>query len=277
MHDSDGRFVPPRLQVYPWLDLGMGGVGKKKALMVICIDGTHLYGKYTGKILIATGTTTNNKAFPFAFTVVWEESCNAWKWFLRNLRKHVVPGWEDVILISDRTARILHAVERMWTDPPLGIRGQHRYYLRHFCANYYKSTNNLLLKNLIWHAAKCHQRRKLNADLKKIHALNEKAFTDLMKEDASKWTIAHDGGRCWGIMTTNDVESFNGLMKGARFVPINACVQLTFYRLVKFFADQAAEARVMRNDGHHFPLYVQQKIDLYQSRGMTHGVVTYDW
>ncbi|KAK9284588.1 hypothetical protein L1049_023764 [Liquidambar formosana] len=105
----------------------------------------------------------------------------------------------------------------------------------------------------------------------------EDAFTNLMKEDITKWTIAHDGGKRWGIITTNDVESFNGLMKGARSVPISACVQLTFYRLVKFFADQAAEARQMQTEGLHFPRDVQEKLDLYQSRGMTHQVIPYDW
>ncbi|KAK9292008.1 hypothetical protein L1049_019961 [Liquidambar formosana] len=245
---------------------------------VICIDGTHLYGKYTGKILIATGTTANNKVFPLAFAIVGEETSIAWKWFLKNLRRHIVPGREDVTLISDRAPGILHAVKRVWIEPREGIRGHHRYCIRHFCANYYKATNNQLLKDFIWHAStKCHQRRKLNADLQKIRDLDDKAFTNLMKEDITKWTIAHDGGKRWGIMTTNDVESFNGLMKGARSVPISACVQLTFYRLVKFFADQAAEAQQMQTEGLHFPRDVQEKLDLYQSRGMTHQVIPYDW
>ncbi|KAK9274375.1 hypothetical protein L1049_019189 [Liquidambar formosana] len=219
----------------------------------------------------------NNKVFPLAFAIVGEENGNAWKWFLKNLWRHIVPRREDVTLISDCAPGILHAVKRVWTEPCEGIRGHHRYYIRHFCANYYKATNNLILKDFIWHAAtKCHQRRKLNADLQKIRELDEKAYTELMKEDITKWTIAHDGGKCWGIITTNDIESFNGLMKGARSVPISACVQLTFYRLVKFFADQAAEARQMQTEGLHFPRDVQDKLDLYQSRGITHQVIPYD-
>ena len=37
------------------------------------IDGTHFYGKYKGKLLIAVATDANNEIFPLAFTVVDDE------------------------------------------------------------------------------------------------------------------------------------------------------------------------------------------------------------
>ena len=50
-----------------------------------------------------------------------------------------------------------------------------------------------------------------------------------------KWTLAHDDGRRYGMMTTNLSECFNGVLKNARFLPANALVQLTFFRLVSYF------------------------------------------
>ena len=45
----------------------------------------------------------------------------------------------------------------------------------------------------------------------------------------------HDGGRRYGILTTNYAEVFNSTLKGACSLPITALVQLTFYRIVGYF------------------------------------------
>ena len=42
-------------------------VGFAHCRLVISIDGTHLYGKYKGKLLIAMATDANNEIFPLAF------------------------------------------------------------------------------------------------------------------------------------------------------------------------------------------------------------------
>ena len=48
--------------------------GFKYCKAVISINGTHLYGKYQGKLLVAMATDANNKVFPLAFAVVDYES-----------------------------------------------------------------------------------------------------------------------------------------------------------------------------------------------------------
>ena len=54
-------------------------------------------------------------------------------------------------------------------------------------------------------------------------------YTYLMSEDLDKWTQPHDGGRRYGAMTTNISECFNGVLKGARGLPIAAMVEFTFF------------------------------------------------
>ena len=45
-------------------------------------------------------------------------------------------------------------------------------------------------------------------------------YTYLMSESVDMWTKSHDGGRSFGAMTTNISECFNGVLKGARGLPI---------------------------------------------------------
>ena len=52
-------------------------------------------------------------------------------------------------------------------------------------------------------------------------------YTYLMKEDLDIWTYLHDGGYHYGAMTTNVPECFNGVLKGARGLPIIAMVEFT--------------------------------------------------
>ena len=37
---------------------------------IMSIDGTHLYGKYKGKLLIVMGCDGNNKLFPLSFAII---------------------------------------------------------------------------------------------------------------------------------------------------------------------------------------------------------------
>ena len=63
-------------------------------------------------------------------------------------------------------------------------------------------------------------------------------YTYLMSEDLDKWTQPHDGGRCYGAMTTNISECFNGVLKRARGLPIAAMVEFTWCKLVVYFHDR---------------------------------------
>ena len=75
--------------------------GFKYCRPVICIGGTHLYGKYEGKIVAATVVTAVIKIIPLAFAVVVKETIESWDWFITLLRRHVCHDREGVTLISD--------------------------------------------------------------------------------------------------------------------------------------------------------------------------------
>ncbi|XP_016207197.1 uncharacterized protein LOC107647650 [Arachis ipaensis] len=67
----------------------------------ISIDGTHLYGKYGGTLLMAIAQDGNTNILPIAFAVVEGETKEPWSFFLSYLREHVTPQ-PGVLVISDR-------------------------------------------------------------------------------------------------------------------------------------------------------------------------------
>ena len=66
-------------------------------------------------------------------------------------------------------------------------------------------------------------------------------YTFLMSKCVDMWTRSHDSGRHFGIMTTNISECFNGVLKGARGLPIAAMVGFTWSKLVEYFHDRHKE------------------------------------
>ncbi|XP_016199054.1 uncharacterized protein LOC107640020 [Arachis ipaensis] len=68
---------------------------------VVQVDGTHLYGKYKGCLLVAVSQDDNNNIVPIAFAIVEGETSEAWYFFLSNLCQHVMTR-DGVGFISDR-------------------------------------------------------------------------------------------------------------------------------------------------------------------------------
>ncbi|XP_030939772.1 uncharacterized protein LOC115990347 [Quercus lobata] len=223
---------------------------------VISIDGTHLYGKYKGVLMIAMATDANQKVLPIAFAVVDKESGASWGWFLECLRTSIerVIENKDICIISDRHKGIKCAI-REW---PRGQGGRervyHRYCLRHVASNFNTHFNNPTLKALALKAGYATCDAKFVSIMQTIkeaeinllrgvdptdrRIIRYMPYTYLMSEDVDKWTQSHDGGRRYGAMTTNISECFNGVLKGARGLPIAAMVEFTYFKLVAYFHDR---------------------------------------
>ncbi|KAA0046119.1 uncharacterized protein E6C27_scaffold157G00520 [Cucumis melo var. makuwa] len=82
--------------------------GFKYCRPLIQIDGTHLYGKYETKMLIALSIAidANGPIFPIIFPIVEGENVFNWSWFLQALQEYVTDR-DDLCLISDRQAFFL--------------------------------------------------------------------------------------------------------------------------------------------------------------------------
>lgn len=104
---------------------------------IVQVDGTWLYGKYKGTLLMAVAQDGENHIFPIAFALVEGETKDAWSFFLKNLRRHVTPQ-SGICLISDRHESIKSAYsdpQNGWHDTPT----THVYCIRHIAQNFMRA------------------------------------------------------------------------------------------------------------------------------------------
>ena len=191
---------------------------------VLSIDGTHLYGKYKGTLLIAMGCDGNNQLFPLAFAITEGENTDSWSWFLACIRVGVTQR-KGLCLISDRHPGIIAAVNETysgWTQPD----ACHRFCMRHLASNFNTKFKDKTLKDLMCRAAMESKVKKFISHMDTIGKINVDARNWLEHISLEKLAFSHDGGGegRYEIMTTNMSEVFNGILKGARNLPITTLV-----------------------------------------------------
>ncbi|XP_059310725.1 uncharacterized protein LOC132062098 [Lycium ferocissimum] len=242
--------------------------GFKNCRPVISIDGTHLYGKCEMKLLIAIGIDANNNIFPFAYTVVARESFESWTSFLMLLWRHVVCERRGIGIISHRHQGILQCVQtHEWLQPPFT---HHRFCVRHLKNNFNKKFLNSDLENLMWLSNTEHQKKKYKMRMEQIKRLSPPAHLWLKNISEEKWTLVKDEGHRWGAMTTNVSESYNGLLKKARGLPITVMVRMTFKNLVDRFIERSSLVALLIADNKPWPPVIKKKFDEYWERARKH-------
>ncbi|KAL0368777.1 UNVERIFIED_CONTAM: hypothetical protein Scaly_1096600 [Sesamum calycinum] len=240
---------------------------------IISVDGTHLYTKYKYKLLIAAAMDGNQQVLPLAFAVVDEETYPSWKWFLQQLNRHVIRGRRGMCLISDRHGGLIKAV-REGSDfvSPHGV---HRYCLRHVCSNFNSTIKNVVLKDLCWQAGSEYQLRKFNRIMDEIKKQDVKAFAYLDQINKKKWTASHDGGWRCGILTTNMSECINGVLKGARRLPVSTLVEITLERTVHYFHVRAIKGQKMLQNNQLWTDFACKMFISWQQKAVEHTVTKY--
>nr|GMC82694.1 uncharacterized protein LOC109176675 [Ipomoea batatas] len=107
--------------------------GFKYCLLVLTIDGTHLYGNYKGLLLLAVLVSVNKEIFPIAYSIVDGETRDSWSWFLKLLAQHMFGNIQHMCIIFDRHGGIDVAFRDL---PKLSEpRIQRWYCLRHLRSN----------------------------------------------------------------------------------------------------------------------------------------------
>ena len=196
--------------------------------------------------------------FPLAFAITKGENTDSWGSFLACIRNTVTQR-TGICVISNRHPGIMAAM----TYPHLGWvvpSAYHRICMRHFASNFTTRFKDKILKNLVCRPAFPSTERKFNKNMNTIGRINSEALQWLEAIPFQSWALSHDGGRRYGLMTTNISEVFNSVLKGACSLPVTALVQLTFFRLNGYFvarrelgADRLASAK-------QFTLYVDVQI-----------------
>ena len=105
-----------------------------------------------------------------------------------------------------------------------------------------------------------------------IKNVNQDAYDNLQEVADQKWTLVHDHGHQYGAMTTNLLECFNGVLKGARSLPITAMVQYTFYKVNSYFDDCWNKTLEQLEEGQEWCKYVYDKFEANQVKAKFHMV-----
>ena len=107
-----------------------------------------------------------------------------------------------------------------WTEPY----AYHRICMRHLASNFLNRFKDKTLQNLVYKATLTTEVGKFNKYMDTIGRINLEAQRWLENIHFEKWTLSHDGGRRYGIITTNMYGVFNSFLKGARSLPVTTLV-----------------------------------------------------
>uniref|UniRef100_A0A2N9ICB4 SWIM-type domain-containing protein n=1 Tax=Fagus sylvatica TaxID=28930 RepID=A0A2N9ICB4_FAGSY len=126
-------------------------------------------------------------------------------------------------------------------------------------------------------AGEHNQLRKFNATMDSIRQYNKDAAKILDEEtDVDKWTLAKDGGRRYGAMTTNLSECFNGVLKGARNLPITAMVEFIYFKLVHYFNDRRVKTQAQLSSGQAFSTHAMEIFQKWSEKASLHHVIEFN-
>ncbi|XP_015963928.1 uncharacterized protein LOC107487745 [Arachis duranensis] len=226
---------------------------------LVQVDGTHLYGKYKGTLLVAVAQDGNQNIVPIAFALVEGETVDAWHFFLRNLRTYVVRK-DGVGMISDRHESIRAAVNRSGGDwqPP---RAWWMFCIRHIGSNFLRAFKVPHLQKLVVNIGYSRTVEEYNINYKRLEERGEAYARWCDAIGLRHWVLAFDEGHQWGHMRTNLVECINSVLKGARNLPMLALVRVTYYRLNELFTRKSAETHERKRAGFTYSAFAQQRIE----------------
>ncbi|XP_025664729.1 uncharacterized protein [Arachis hypogaea] len=158
---------------------------------IVQVDGTHLYRKYKGCLLVAISQDGNNNIMPIAFAILEGETSEAWHFFLSNLRQHVVTC-DGVGLISDRHESINSAIARTngtWSPP----RAFHMFRIRHIESKFLRKFKSPYLQKLIVNIGYSRTVREYEIRFQHLHERGEAYTNWLDRIPREQYALAFDG------------------------------------------------------------------------------------
>ncbi|XP_025634682.1 uncharacterized protein [Arachis hypogaea] len=241
---------------------------------LVSIDGTHLYGKYGGTLLVAIAQDGNSNILPVAFALVEGENAESWSFFFSHLSEHVTPQ-PGLLVISDRHNGIKAALEAPdggWL-PPAAYRA---FCIRHVAANFALTFKGKDARRLLVNAAYAKTEVEFDYWFDILRSENPAMCEWANRIEYSLWTQHCDEGRRFGHMTTNISECVNSILKGVRNLPVCSLVKATYGRLAELFVRKGREAEAQMGTGQQFSQYLVKCIEANLRTARHFTVTVYD-
>ncbi|KAI8567973.1 hypothetical protein RHMOL_Rhmol02G0163100 [Rhododendron molle] len=186
----------------------------------LCLDATHLKGRFKGTLLAATGKDANQCLFPIAFAICDAENDANWIWFLGLLRSTLSP--HPITFITDRNAGLVNNI-------PVMFSGCHHAYCLyhiqfnlkdHFPGRFRKGFWNRLVElfNKCAYASSVSVYKAAEEEFYQFGG--DKARTFIASVPKEHWSNAYFEGQRYGEMSSSAVEWFNNWILKAREMPV---------------------------------------------------------
>ncbi|XP_074352751.1 uncharacterized protein LOC141691899 [Apium graveolens] len=112
------------------------------------------------------------------------------------------------------------------------------------------------------------------------------AFSIVESENDSSWgwfmdrlrkfVAAYDGGKCYGMMTTNHAESWNNAILDVKKLPISSLVRSLFLKTVEYFDERRLEISTELSKGRLFTNHASKRLSRSIVCARGHSVKVYD-
>ncbi|XP_050897852.1 uncharacterized protein LOC127104729 [Lathyrus oleraceus] len=210
------------------------------------VDGTWLYGKYRGTLLMDVAHHRNRNIFPIVFPLV------------EDIHESINSAYKNP--------------ENGWHDPP----SSHIYCIRHIAQNFTREIKDKELHKKLVNMGYTLTEAAFNYYHGEIRRTNNDALSWIDNIPREKWAKAYDGGKRWGHITTNLAEAMNSVLKETRNLPITASVQSTYYRLGSLFGKRGHQWTKMLASGQVFTDNCNKGMAEEVSKANTHNVMQFD-
>ncbi|XP_058192049.1 uncharacterized protein LOC131309427 [Rhododendron vialii] len=182
----------------------------------LCLDATHLKGRFKGTLLAATEKDANQCLFPIAYAICDAENDANWTWFIGLLRSTLSTC--PITFITDRNAGLVNNI-------PIMFPGCHHayclYHLQfnlkdHFPGRFRKGFRNKLVElfNKCAYASSVSVYKAAEEDFYQFGG--DKARTFIASVPKEHWSNAYFKGQRYDEMSSSAVESFNNWILKAR-------------------------------------------------------------
>ncbi|XP_025685582.1 uncharacterized protein [Arachis hypogaea] len=193
---------------------------------LISIDGTHLYGKYGGTLLLAIAQDGNLNILPVAFALVEGENAESHNGIKAALEEPD-NGWQ----------------------PPHAYRA---YCIQHVAANFAPSFKGKDARRMLMNVAYAKTETEFDYWFDIMRIENPAICDWANRLEYDKWTQHKDGGRRFDHMTTNISECVNSVLKGTRNLLVTALMKSTYGRLEELFVVRGQTAEAQLGSGQRF-------------------------
>jgi hypothetical protein len=220
-NQENGRQIFKRISIV--YDRGLQTY-KEYAERGIQLDGTHLTSSTKGVMLSIIGKDGNNQIFTIAICVVAIENQDNWIWFLNHFRESLQitnldgsPKW----IISDQGKGLTSAVSHVFPE------STHCFCYRHYLSNLFKNLKisskkgkGKLIYDLLWKLGKSWDKISYEATLKRITSILPQVAEYIGQLPAHCISLVHSKVCRYGVLTSNNAESWNNMVKELRDKPI---------------------------------------------------------